>query len=271
MGTAVVTAPYATSRFVCMLDLLGYRGLARERQGSELVGIMRNLAASVPREVDRYGRAATGLVVYADTFVIYSHGRSHSDFHSVLLSSVAFMSEALRRGLGVRGALSFGELIHEGSENMSLMAGQALVEAEEWEKRQEWVGAAVTPDCWKHIIGEQPGLDAACIRYLEDYNVPLKEAGSDGPGVRDMKALDWPTWEKEFGDDLESIEDNMRLQRQIAENHHVRTLWNNGQLFLADRRHGSKAPLVDPMVVKKVKEALVFRQKSKWEPEPAKR
>ena len=64
----------------------------------------------------------------------------------------------LVNGLPLRGAISFGEFKRISSSSGVILAGRPIIEAYEYEKRQDWIGIMVTPsvlECFPRIVTDE--------------------------------------------------------------------------------------------------------------------
>lgn len=202
MGKSTSVKPLEAS-LVAVLDILGYRRLLKAGLTAQVLEDFLKLEQAISRIVALYlsptkkGAKDAGWTVFSDTAVFWTeatvpHILCCSFFLDVL---VAFMNIAYEHGFPVRGAVSRGELYYVGGHRGSgmrthgLLAGQALVDAYEYQENCQWAGVAFDKsaqaylgECLKNTDGLRKELPI--IRY----SVPMKK-GPVEPGL----ALAWLT------------------------------------------------------------------------------
>jgi len=127
------------------------------------------------------GRVPIGHAHFSDTIVLWVPLVQH--FIAPFMARCAdLVSEALRMGIPLRGALSVGKaVLHKQS---STFVGSPIVEAAKLEQAQNWVGVCLGPSMMAADVAREfdPNL-------VLPYPVPFKEGRS---GVVSGLALDWP-------------------------------------------------------------------------------
>lgn len=165
-------------RFVAYLDILGFEKLL-ERQPSP-----DNIKNYIERLLDA-ARAFIGCAgsngnssgtrpqkchafLMSDTIVIYSEDESAESFCQIVNAVDMMFQYTLPASLGfekekdggtvivqslvnrpLRGAISHGEFY--ANETRNIYFGNAFIDASSWEKKQDWIGAILTPTCATYI------------------------------------------------------------------------------------------------------------------------
>jgi len=106
----------------------------------------------------------------SDSIILYTVDDSVNSCLLLLIACNKLMGTCLKIKFPLRGAIAYGEFIADDKH----FVGTALVDAVDYEKKQQWSGCLVTPDCTKTIknsydVSPNP-LDSQTIHY----QVPLK-------------------------------------------------------------------------------------------------
>ena len=168
--------------FVACLDILGFKKII-ENQDATIV----NESLSQLKE---FSNILTGArlhkpnpkihsLLISDTLLLFSEVDNEKSFKYV----TGNIAETICAGMGFsitnirpmrfRGAISWGDFYYDEAENFFF--GPAYNEAVEWEKKQEWIGAILTPSCATFV--QQKGYDQS--QFVE-YEAPIKEIIKEG-------------------------------------------------------------------------------------------
>lgn len=140
---------------VALFDVLGFSNLMKDKGSKEILSIYQELINNVLlkknyKAIERvkvaknqYMMAATYTPIkyayFSDTIILWT---TNKDTHITPFATKCadLICEALKIGIPLRGAISFGEATMNKGENIFL--GKAIVEANEIEKTQRWIGAS---------------------------------------------------------------------------------------------------------------------------------
>jgi len=192
------------NRYVAMMDILGFKNMIREKALFSVVNIIRELIDMVEKYESSLllsRRDATGIkshsvgfrfdkMHFSDTIVCWTEPFNNDDLDDEYLRTKAFLSGigdiifcGFIKGIPLRVGIGFGESYIDITKG--IIAGQAIIDAYEAEKVQEWVGGAVHPNCPIELIAESHG--SPIIRYP----VPVKETVKENDKINLDFALDW--------------------------------------------------------------------------------
>ena len=170
-------------RFVACLDILGFENSVgkddartiydRLRRVPKLFGIL--TGATIPN-----ADPILYSILMSDTLLLCSEKDDEKSFKYV--SGVVAQTICLGIGLAItdiatsytpmrfRGAISWGDFYYD--DKSKIFFGPAWIDAFKWEKKQEWIGAILTPDCTKFIRKQGFEIDSSLII---EYEAPIKE------------------------------------------------------------------------------------------------
>jgi hypothetical protein len=135
--------------FVALLDVLGFVDLiARE---------------SYRQEIDEYVGCVSAFttdsqlqfVLFSDSIVISTADNSQAGLLNIVKSCSRLFGKLLTRGIPLRGAIARGSFIREESDVGTFLAGRAVIEAYNFEKKQNWVGMMLTPSVLREFENVQ--------------------------------------------------------------------------------------------------------------------
>jgi hypothetical protein len=193
---------------VAFLDLLGFKGLWKKENPSTLIDKIIKIQGYSDSKLQEWNETVKvfnnmlkfKIFYFSDTFIITveenskntSDGdKTSSSDETVGIDSVRFnmvltgnlFNEALKHGLLLRGAISYGDFYHISDRNMIL--GPAVDEVADWYETSDWAGIHLTPsglyrysfenyDYYDELEGNEPLCDSVAVAYP----IPLK--GKDG-------------------------------------------------------------------------------------------
>jgi hypothetical protein len=198
-------------RFVACADVLGFTELVRntslhtlakayEAMLQDAFEACRSQAMSTsdgPESVKQFDYEI-GHAVFSDTILLWSEpigvdGSFDVDGWHFLMSIAFVFTAALRTGFPLRVGIGFGECVIRPKQNVFL--GNAILEAHDAERSQDWVGVGCHPSC---LTADRAGSltmrdrTGRWVGPLVSYPVPTKP----GAPCRDLVwTIDWPFWE----------------------------------------------------------------------------
>ncbi len=171
-----------TKAMVAVCDILGYSNLVTSSSLSELKDFhhenIKNIMKSAihhfgeeagsptPKEV--FQENLVGHTAFSDTIILFSLSDDRDGYRNVLnavcrLISIPMFTSFYRYRVGI----SYGEFYHNPKENLYI--GKALVEANDLEKVQQWIGATLTETAANKFKDKFPENS-----MLIDYDVPIR-------------------------------------------------------------------------------------------------
>jgi len=171
--------------FVACLDILGFENSVGEDDARTIYDRLRRLdklfailtGATIPN-----ANPKLHSILMSDTVLLFSENDDERSFKYV--SGVVAQTICLGIGLSTtniatrytpmrfRGAISWGDFSYSCNDKGKIFFGPAWIDALKWEKKQEWIGAILTPDCIKFIQKQGFNIDSSLII---EYEAPIKE------------------------------------------------------------------------------------------------
>lgn len=135
------------------LDVLGFKKLVREKSPEEVYKTIDKCL-----EVYYSWEKLNGIfstLYFSDTIIFYQTSEEYIEtaFLDIYGMAGLIYSRLLAEGIPVRGSITFGEFNtkHDSKGRNNIFFGEALVEAFELEKKEEWVGIIISPSAYKNI------------------------------------------------------------------------------------------------------------------------
>lgn len=128
-----------SKRFVAFFDIMGFKDLVQRNSHDYIVTKLETLK-NVLNELETWDsenietlkefkieKHQTKSITFSDSIVIFSMHDSIKDFHKILLDSCIIIRTAYEEGIGIKGALSFGEITVDFDKN--IFFGQPIIDA----------------------------------------------------------------------------------------------------------------------------------------------
>jgi hypothetical protein len=167
-----------------MFDVLGFRELIKTRSLESIAKFGTQFVQSAKNIRHRWSsdlRRRLDVRVFQDTVIAISNGGSQHDFLATVLYAEALLRTAMLQKLGMRGALTFGDVFCD----RHMVIGGAISRVYEMEQQQEWIGCWVDECCVKRL-NRATATDHLWDILLASYPIPLKA----GP-VKMEIAVNW--------------------------------------------------------------------------------
>lgn len=173
--------------FVACLDILGFKNFIHKRtliDGDDALFVYDSL-----KKINKLSKILTGAsfknpepkiysILLSDTVLLFSEKADEDSFKYI----VGIVAETICDGIGLsitniatsstpmrfRGAISYGNFYYDSDKK--IFFGPAYNDAAKWEKKQEWIGAILTPNCVEFI--QNKGFKTGSII---EYEAPIKE------------------------------------------------------------------------------------------------
>lgn len=191
--------------FVVLIDALGTAGVTAHIEPQEVAERWSSLLTDIGLWTDMVSSGAFGIVDtfagesekpniladsvdFSDTIYVFLRTEDRSDYSAVtsLFPLSAVILSAIRKGIFLRGAISFGTYYRNGNQ----MFGPAVEEAAAWHEQADWIGISAAPSL-SHIldITRNPSTPNVNGRFVRCH-VPYKSG--EQRGVESHWALAWP-------------------------------------------------------------------------------
>lgn len=183
-------------RYVAICDVLGFSKLISDTPLSrvnyryhELLSEFWDMAHGL------IGKWEPGHTVFSDTILLWSATPKEHDHYvfAFFFTLTSFMRTALLHGLPLRVGVAFGGTVIDPRKGIYI--GRPIVEAYITEQRQDWMGGAFHPSCFRapkserlrvRRLSDMECMDAVAVRYP----VPVNKKNLPGPALN--WAIDWP-------------------------------------------------------------------------------
>lgn len=164
--------------WVACLDILGFKekvsAFEKGFGSGHLYLFVKNFYGKLLDEQQRQGEYWPDKVFTAwgsDTFLFFTHDDSKDSFGRVARVTKLFCQEAMGKSWPLRGAIGFGQLYADKSNNVFL--GSGLIDAYEYAEKQNWIGIIVTPKANSRL--RELGIELQGWRVMfREYDVPVK-------------------------------------------------------------------------------------------------
>ncbi len=159
--------------WIAQFDILGFKNRIRESNQSSFLRVFKASLDEAIYKLDQDKKEfeeTIEIILYADTFIIYTIQDNNSMPHGVLATSENFLVSCIRNRIPVRGAISYGELIL-GQRNRIIM-GKAFLECYEYGEDQNWIGLILTPSASLKL--KSLGLNPKRFGYI-NRDIPLRK------------------------------------------------------------------------------------------------
>ena len=211
--------------FLSYVDLLGFKKMVQEQEdASDIVSMLESRFNEISMlsgssRIDSKMRA----ILISDTFLLYTEDDSLESFQQLIAASAHFVSMSITNCMGsklekdstetlsfarlstlFRGAISYGDFYAD--EKTRIFFGKSYNDAHDWEKKLEWIGIMLTPNCSDFV--KSKGWQKY-KHFLVEYDVPIKKTIYKEDGThkieRSIKKSLCVNWTKDFLDDLIKI------------------------------------------------------------------
>lgn len=188
-------------RYIAIIDILGFGQFVAANDLETIVRFYAPLLTGTHYSIDMDVGSGPPLEyqVYSDTICILTQDDSIESLtklirvcHLELSAYFHLLNEHSSGRLPVRGAIAksdilFGNHVFHtqawGRERVTTnpipaLLGKAVVQADRWEKQQEWMGISFCPDLYTEALGDQEKYELLLASHLLiPYSVPTKDKG----------------------------------------------------------------------------------------------
>jgi hypothetical protein len=128
--------------YVAFLDVLGFRAIVGRQ---DAVDRLEKYVNTVDSAIQTAGPQALQYVIFSDSIVISSDSDDEACFDSIVAACGTLFAEFLQKRIAMRGAIAHGQFLRSTKTNGAFVAGRPIVDAYDYETRQDWVGILLCP------------------------------------------------------------------------------------------------------------------------------
>jgi hypothetical protein len=145
-----------TVGFVAFIDVLGFRSLLSLQ--SKWTEVRRYIDA-VDSGIDgKAGISALKFVVFSDSIIITTIDDSPHSLIALIRACSRLVGLLLEAQIAIRGAIAHGEFVRDVTDNGVFVAGPPIVDAYDFEGKQDWAAIMLTPS----VLRKVPDLQERC-------------------------------------------------------------------------------------------------------------
>ena len=141
--------------YVAFLDVLGFRSIVGSRDWEER---LTRYVKRVDRAIQANDSKMLQYVIFSDSVIVNSTEDDDESFQRIVEACATLFAQFLQDGIALRGAIAHGRYLRSSEANGTFVAGAPIVEAVDYETRQNWVGIMLCPS----TIKRQIDLDQRC-------------------------------------------------------------------------------------------------------------
>ena len=141
--------------YAAFLDVMGFSSLvASERHGDRIANYLECLKHSLDIK-----DAEIEYIVFSDSIVVTTADDNDSSLQKLIQGCSSAFGSFLNEEIPVRGSIAHGTYIRETTPTGTFAAGRAIVEAYQFEARQNWCGIMLCPSVRQKV----PDLSERCV------------------------------------------------------------------------------------------------------------
>jgi hypothetical protein len=141
--------------FVAFLDVLGFSNLVSGGEGDHR---LRRYLESVNDVLSDSSEVGIDYVIFSDSIVLTTPEGSDSGLQVLIARCSKLLGTLLDAEIAIRGAIAHGSFVREVTGSGVFVAGKAVIDAYNFESKQDWVGMMLAPSARRQI----PNLVALC-------------------------------------------------------------------------------------------------------------
>jgi len=127
--------------FVALLDVLGFSNLVTGP--SSQLQLQQYLDAIEQATDEKSGVRGVNFILFSDSIVISTKEQHDIALRILLRTCSRAFGLLLEKRIAVRGAIAHGQYFREATESGTFIAGRPIVDAYDFEKKQDWVGIMI--------------------------------------------------------------------------------------------------------------------------------
>jgi hypothetical protein len=132
--------------YIAFLDVMGFTSLVRRDHNANQIDKYLDSLNDIFGANNSGGRAhPVQYVAFSDSIVLTTNDDSEESLQALFCSCSGVFGRLLGNEIPVRGAISHGSFTRSDTGGGTFVAGAALIDAYQFEQKQDWVGIMVTP------------------------------------------------------------------------------------------------------------------------------
>jgi hypothetical protein len=139
--------------YAALLDVMGFTALVYSEDHAQRIEGYLNLLRQI---LDK--RPLIEYLVFSDSIIITTTDDTEEAFKAILERCSRLFGALLENGIPVRGAISHGSYVSEKTDSGRFVAGRAVIDAYDFETKQNWVGIMLAPA----VVRKNSGLKNLC-------------------------------------------------------------------------------------------------------------
>src|SRR2546426_2962066 len=144
--------------YVALIDVLGFREVVG--RDNELIEIQKYIQTVASLLDEKEQATSLQFVLFSDNLIINTQDNTEADFQRLVVACSRISFALSRQFIAVRGAIARGRFIRSSTSAQGVvLAGRPIVEANEYQHRQNWVGIMLAPSAVRH---REEHLQKAC-------------------------------------------------------------------------------------------------------------
>lgn len=161
-----------TDRFVCFLDIMGFKNLVAMSSHNEIYTMMKKIETSKKRYANLVwsgtNPGSVRTTTYSDSIMLYSKDETLESLKSVVYTAAALSYDLFIEGIPHKGSLAFGKMTLD--TKRSIFFGTPLINAFLLQEELHYYGIVIHGSAEEKIL---PLMDK--IAYIKEYSCPLKK------------------------------------------------------------------------------------------------
>jgi hypothetical protein len=142
--------------FVALIDVLGFRNMVSGQSSAK--DLKRYLSAVQEGIAGKGDNKRVKFVLFSDSIIITTVDDEDLSLRMLLRACSRLLGLLLENEIAVRGAISHGLFFREQPADGVFVAGWPIVDAYEFEQKQDWIGIMLTPS----VLKAKPKLAKKC-------------------------------------------------------------------------------------------------------------
>lgn len=163
-------------RFILYIDILGFKELLKNLTPESIYNIV-DSSLQIRNNFDEIQNNFS-VIYFSDTIIFYrnENGYNRKTFLDIITVAETIFVALLARRIPIRGVITYGEfnVNSDSSNKYEIFFGDALIEAYELERKENWIGVTVAKSAWEPYENENPNIDE-----LEKEKVLLRRKSDD--------------------------------------------------------------------------------------------
>jgi hypothetical protein len=139
--------------YLAFLDVLGFSALVSSDHDGKQIERYRDSVKNAIENTD------VKSVVFSDSIVLTTNDPRPESLFAIAGACSRLLCDLLETDIALRGAIAYGEFNRSSVGESVFVAGRALIDAYEWERKQDWIGIMIAPSALKTV----PNLEQLCL------------------------------------------------------------------------------------------------------------